>query len=110
MLTYRLFLIRHGLTQGNLERRYIGRRSDLPLCEEGRKGLLALKEEFEYPDVKKVYAAPMKRCFETAEILYPDRLTVPAEGSRSTISASSRAGLPRSWPGPRCSCAGTRAG
>lgn len=80
MLTYRLFLIRHGLTQGNLERRYIGRRSDLPLCEEGRKGLLALKEEFEYPDVKKVYAAPMKRCFETAEILYPDRLTVPAEG------------------------------
>ncbi|MGI5893724.1 MAG: histidine phosphatase family protein [Candidatus Merdivicinus sp.] len=80
MLTYRLFLIRHGLTQGNLEGRFIGKRTDLSLCSKGVKELHALQEKFEYPDVKKVYAAPMKRCMETAEILYPNRLTVPAEG------------------------------
>ena len=80
MLTYRLFIIRHGLTSGNLEGRYIGRKSDLPLCGEGKEELQELAEQFEYPDVKKVYSAPMKRCFETAEILYPNRLTQPAPG------------------------------
>lgn len=80
MLTYRLFLIRNGLTQGNLDGRYVGRRTDLSLCEQGKEELLALKEKFEYPDVQKVYTAPMKQCVETAEILYPDRLTEPAPG------------------------------
>lgn len=80
MLTYRLFIIRHGLTEGNLEGHYIGRRSDLSLCGEGKKELLQLSEQFEYPDVKKVYAAPMRRCMETAELLYPNRLTQAAPG------------------------------
>ena len=31
----RWILIRHGQTQGNRERRYIGCRTDEPLCPEG---------------------------------------------------------------------------
>ena len=60
-------LIRHGQTQGNLEHRYIGCRTDEPLCGQGAAALQART----YPPVSKVYASPMKRCLETAAILYP---------------------------------------
>ncbi|MBQ8655370.1 MAG: histidine phosphatase family protein [Clostridia bacterium] len=65
-------LIRHGRTQGNLEQRYVGCRTDEPLCGQGAAELRGR----EYPPVKKVYVSPMRRCLETAAILYPD---VPAE-------------------------------
>ena len=35
----RLVLIRHGMTAANAERRYIGRRTDPPLSEQGRREL-----------------------------------------------------------------------
>lgn len=73
MVTYKLYLIRHGMTKGNLEGRFVGR-TDLPLCEEGIAELKKLQEEYEYPDVQKVYSSPMARCVETADILYPNRL------------------------------------
>ena len=65
-------LIRHGKTQGNLEHRYIGGRTDEPLCPQG---IVELKEK-QYPPVQRVYVSPMKRCLETAALLYPD---IPAE-------------------------------
>ena len=65
-------LIRHGKTQGNLEHRYIGGRTDEPLCT---AGIAALKERT-YPAVQRVFASPMKRCLETAALLYPG---VPVE-------------------------------
>ena len=43
---YKLHLIRHGLTAGNLEGRYIGSGTDLPLCGQGRAELAALKQQF----------------------------------------------------------------
>lgn len=64
----KLIFIRHGKTAGNLERRYIGR-TDEPLCEDGITELLARK----YPDCDRVFASPMKRCIETAKMIYPDR-------------------------------------
>lgn len=78
MIDYKLYLIRHGITQGNLEGRYIGS-TDLPLCPEGEAQLRQLLEARDYPQVKKVYTSPMQRCLDTAEILYPDQLiqTVP---------------------------------
>lgn len=68
----RWVLIRHGQTQGNRERRYIGCRTDEPLCEQGAEALRSRT----YPPVARVYASPMKRCLETAAILYPG---VPVE-------------------------------
>ena len=65
-------LIRHGMTQGNTERRYVGCRTDEPLCEAG----IAKLKEGKYPAVQKVYTSPMRRCLETAKILYP---TIKAE-------------------------------
>lgn len=62
-----LILIRHGKTAGNLLGRYIGRRTDEPLCDEGREGLAGKQ----LPEVERLYVSPMKRCVETAEILWP---------------------------------------
>ena len=71
MIDYKLYLIRHGITQGNLEGRYVGS-TDLPLCREGEKQLQKLKRTRLYPEVQMVYSSPMQRCLDTAEVLYPD--------------------------------------
>ena len=34
MKTFKLHLIRHGLTSGNLQGLYIGSGTDIPLCDE----------------------------------------------------------------------------
>ena len=59
-------LLRHGRTQGNLEHRYVGT-TDQPLCPEGRAAL----EGRSVPPVERLFVSPMRRCRETAEILYP---------------------------------------
>lgn len=61
-----LFLIRHGLTEGNKKKRYIGR-TDEPLCPEGMKQL----REVSYPVLNNIFISPMRRCVQTARILYP---------------------------------------
>jgi alpha-ribazole phosphatase len=71
MKTFKIHLIRHGITQGNLDGRYIGI-SDIPLCSEGIEELESLKECFEYPYVQKTYSSPLIRCVETAKIIHPD--------------------------------------
>lgn len=72
MQNYKIFLIRHGITQGNLEGRYIGF-TDLPLCDEGYAAISRMAHDDIYPEVDKVYSSPLKRCLETAEIIYPNR-------------------------------------
>ena len=60
------------MTQGNKERRYIGR-TDEPLCEEGKKQLMRLRDVLGSWDEKNLYlvSSPMKRCMETTKILFP---------------------------------------
>ena len=69
-----MFLIRHGETEGNKENRYIGRRTDEPLCPEGIKELIQIREDRKtiYEDVKLVFVSPLLRCRETADILFPE--------------------------------------
>ena len=62
-----VFLIRHGKTRGNLERRYIGL-TDQPLCPQGREELTGIHP----PEADRLYVSPMRRCRETAALLYPD--------------------------------------
>lgn len=64
-------LIRHGSTAGNLQKRYIGT-TDESLCREGREALESWKAEGIYPQAARVIVSPMRRCLETAEVLYPD--------------------------------------
>lgn len=64
----KIWLIRHFQTQGNLERRYIGR-TDEPILQ-GQTGTVRC-------DPQKLIASPMLRCRQTAEQLFqrePDLL------------------------------------
>lgn len=79
MKNYRLYLIRHGITSGNLEGKYIGT-TDLPLCEEGEDAISSLAALDVYPKVQKVYSSPLKRCLQTADIIYPERLLKRIDG------------------------------
>ena len=69
--TISVMLLRHGATEGNLKRKYIGV-TDEPLCEAGIADLESRKRGGIYPSVSRVIASPMRRCLQTAEILYPD--------------------------------------
>ena len=73
------YLIRHSMTKGNLEKRYVGSRTDEPLCREG----IALLEGFSYPageQVERVIVSPMRRCVQTAQILFPGKELVLEPG------------------------------
>lgn len=78
--TFKLHLIRHGLTRGNLEGLYVGGGTDLPLCDEGRHDLEVFKSRFVYPAPDTVFTSPLARAVETADLLFPaasHRLVVP---------------------------------
>lgn len=62
----KIIFIRHGKTEGNLRKAYIGR-TDESLCAEGISEL----EKKHYPAADIIISSPMKRCIETAEIIYP---------------------------------------
>ena len=65
----KIWMIRHGMTAGNREQRYVGT-TDEPLCEEGRQQILAKGQmiALDY-DIQNIYVSPMRRCRVTAVIL-----------------------------------------
>lgn len=65
-----LVLIRHGATKANKEHRYLGQTEE-ELSQEGKKELAEYKNNHKYPLVDFLFTSPMKRCIQTAEILYP---------------------------------------
>ena len=71
MKGYRISVIRHGRTAANDKGIYIGR-TDFPLSDKGAAELAGKMDEFQYPNVARVYSSPLRRCTETAEILFPD--------------------------------------
>lgn len=79
MKTYTVYLIRHALTQGNLEGRYIGQ-TDEELCKEGIEQLQAMKNDYGYPYPDVVFTSGLKRCKQTATILYPDKTPIEMRG------------------------------
>jgi alpha-ribazole phosphatase len=62
----KITLIRHGKTEGNLEKRYIGI-TDEQLCKEGEEEILAKA----YPQADIVFSSPLFRAVETAAFIYP---------------------------------------
>lgn len=76
-----VILIRHGETLGNLQKRYIGR-TDEDLCESSLKTLAENTLNGKYPSAGKVFSSPMKRCIETAGIIYPKNELTLDDGLR----------------------------
>ncbi len=79
MKTLRIHLIRHGVTDANIEGRYIGSKTDLPLSPEGLNELRLLKENGDYPEIESLYSSPMLRCKQTGAVLYPDKELIAVE-------------------------------
>ena len=68
----RVMFLRHGQTRGNLEGRYIGR-TDEPLCE---AGVAALAARPPLPRPARLYVSPLRRCRESAALLFPEEVPV----------------------------------
>lgn len=66
-----IVLIRHGETKANREHRYLGR-TDEGLSKAGRESLAFYLGQGLYPKVRQLFTSPMRRCLQTAAILYPD--------------------------------------
>lgn len=71
-------IIRHGMTEGNKRKQYIGS-TDQPLTEEGKEELRKKQAAGAYREAEEVlrkgaplFVSPMKRCISTAELLFPD--------------------------------------
>lgn len=79
MKSYYIYLIRHGLTKGNAEARYIGH-TDEPLSQEGVAQINEMKNNYDYPHADVVFSSPLKRCLETAKIIYPSAKPIEMDG------------------------------
>lgn len=77
-----IYLIRHGETEYNAEKRYQGTR-DIPLSDAGRAGLH--KADFT-PDA--LYVSPLTRARQTAEILFPGVAQIPVQDLREMCFGS----------------------
>ncbi|MBR1865799.1 MAG: histidine phosphatase family protein [Lachnospiraceae bacterium] len=66
-----LVMLRHGATRANREHRYLGK-TDEPLLEETQSQLSMCRSLRSYPEVDGLFISPMKRCMQTADILYPN--------------------------------------
>ena len=65
------------MTAGNKEKRYIGR-TDEPLCPEG---IDALRNN-RFPQCEVLVSSPLRRCLQTAEILFPTQTVHICEAFR----------------------------
>ncbi|MEG0978568.1 MAG: histidine phosphatase family protein [Oscillospiraceae bacterium] len=72
MKTYKIHIIRHGITQANLDGQYAGH-GDYPLCEQGKNQLEQMVADYEYPESDALFCSPLTRCIETAKIIYPEK-------------------------------------
>ncbi len=80
-MTTRLYLVRHGATQLSAEDRFAGS-IGVDLSEQGRDQARRLSARLANDDLRAIYASPLSRTIETAEIIArPHGLPVtPAEG------------------------------
>lgn len=77
-----IYLLRHGLTEYNAQRRYQGQR-DIPLSKEGIAQLCRA-------DIspKTVYVTPLMRTRQTAQVLFPQARLVPVEALKEMCFGS----------------------
>lgn len=82
----KLYLIRHGATKGNREHKYVGKTDEelLPEAREELKEKVRLWQQerreqeneeqgVSFLQAERLYVSPLKRCRETAFVLYPGR-------------------------------------
>ena len=75
-----ILLIRHGVTKGNAERRYIGSTDESLLPSEaerfGKMRRALLEKNACFAQLTRVFVSPLKRCRETAALLFPEAFPI----------------------------------
>ena len=71
MKSYVIHFIRHGSIDETLSGKYIGT-TDVPLSDKGKTALRKLDYDYSYPGAQALFTSPLKRCTQTAQLLYPD--------------------------------------
>lgn len=90
----RLFLVRHGETAWNQERRVQGGGSDVPLNQRGRQQAARAAEALAAEKLDAIYASPCTRAVETAQaVAIPHRLEVEVMEELREIDAGEADGL-----------------
>src|SRR5947209_10978162 len=84
--TTRIFMVRHGATVLSAEDRFAGA-TDVQLSDEGRAQTQRLAERLSEDQIAAVYASPLSRTVETAQILAaPHNLPVEKRDGLREIS------------------------
>ena len=78
----KVLILRHGKTEANFEKRYIGSRTDIPLSAEGMSAVEAASSQIRQMAGEDIFlvSSPMKRAVQTAEILFPSEEVLLLEG------------------------------
>lgn len=63
-----IYLIRHGITLWNAERRFQGQ-TDIPLSEVGRRQAMQTRDRLQQLHFDAIYSSSLKRAYETAQII-----------------------------------------
>ena len=69
-----IYLLRHGQTEYNAQKRYQGQR-DIPLSA---AGIAQLRQADFAPEV--VYVTPLQRTAQTARVFFPGAKLIPVDG------------------------------
>lgn len=67
-----LFIVRHGLTEWNVQHRLQGHKNS-PLTSTGRRQALEVKQRLADLEIHKVYVSPLERALETMQLIIADR-------------------------------------
>ena len=81
MKTLKIHLIRHGETAANSLGQYVGT-TDIALTMESADELEKLQKEGTYPYAQQVYSSPLRRCTQTAILIYPGQPIIPVDNMR----------------------------
>jgi len=74
----KLYLIRHGITSWNKQKRYCGYR-DIALSSEGRKQAMRLRNMLKSNEFDVIYLSDRKRALQTAKIIFNGRKIIKAK-------------------------------
>lgn len=67
-----IYLIRHGESQGNIEKKYIGW-TDSPLSEYGKNQCMELRESLDKVEFDLLLSSDLSRAQDTMKLILPDR-------------------------------------
>lgn len=94
MILKQLYIVRHGETQYNLERKVQGRGVDAPLNEKGLLQSRAFYERYKHENFDKIYVSSLQRTYQSVELFIRQGVPYTRLEGLDEISWGNKEGLP----------------